>query len=154
MRVGFISTRLNGTDGVSLEVEKWAKVLTRIGHEIYYCAGELGGVTPALNPHSEQTLKANSENNYCRAQQSELVRFVYQPELDEYWKWVEGRLKSSSKQPWTRPASFNEARKAIQDRFYDTPLADMAPTETPRSAARLIEILDRVEDLVRKQRQS
>lgn len=43
MRIGFISTRLNGTDGVSLEVEKWAKVLRRMGHEVYYCAGELGG---------------------------------------------------------------------------------------------------------------
>ncbi len=43
MRIGFISTRLNGTDGVSLEVEKWATVLKRMGHELYYCAGELGG---------------------------------------------------------------------------------------------------------------
>jgi len=43
MRIGFISTRLNGTDGVSLEVEKWATVLRRMGHELYYCAGELGG---------------------------------------------------------------------------------------------------------------
>jgi glycosyltransferase involved in cell wall biosynthesis len=43
MRIGFISTRLNGTDGVSLEVEKWAKVLRRMGHDLFYCAGELGG---------------------------------------------------------------------------------------------------------------
>ena len=43
MRIGFIATRLNGNDGVTLEVEKWAKVLSRLGHEIYYCAGELGG---------------------------------------------------------------------------------------------------------------
>jgi hypothetical protein len=43
MHIGFISTRLNGTDGVSLEVEKWAKVLRRMGHELFYCAGELGG---------------------------------------------------------------------------------------------------------------
>ena len=43
MRIGFISTRLNGTDGVSLEVEKWVTVLKRMGHEVYYCAGELGG---------------------------------------------------------------------------------------------------------------
>jgi len=43
MRIGFISTRLNGTDGVSLEVEKWVAVLRRMGHEIYFCAGELGG---------------------------------------------------------------------------------------------------------------
>jgi glycosyltransferase involved in cell wall biosynthesis len=43
MHIGFISTRLNGTDGVSLEVEKWVKVLRRMGHELFYCAGELGG---------------------------------------------------------------------------------------------------------------
>lgn len=44
MRIGFISTRLNGTDGVSLEVGKWARVLRRrMGHEVFFCAGELGG---------------------------------------------------------------------------------------------------------------
>lgn len=43
MRIGFISTRLSGTDGVSLEVEKWSKVLRKMGHELFYCAGELGG---------------------------------------------------------------------------------------------------------------
>ncbi len=43
MRIGFISTRLKGTDGVSLEVEKWSRVLHRLGHEVFYCAGELGG---------------------------------------------------------------------------------------------------------------
>ncbi len=53
MRIGFISTRLNGTDGVSLEVEKWATVLRRMGHELFYCAGELGGYTTGgcLIPH-------------------------------------------------------------------------------------------------------
>jgi len=43
MRIGFISTRLRGTDGVTLEVEKWSRVLRRMGHELFYCAGELGG---------------------------------------------------------------------------------------------------------------
>lgn len=43
MRIGFISTRLSGTDGVSLEVEKWSRVLKTMGHELFYCAGELGG---------------------------------------------------------------------------------------------------------------
>lgn len=40
-RVGFISTRLAGTDGVSLETQKWAEVLTRDGHECFFMAGEL-----------------------------------------------------------------------------------------------------------------
>jgi glycosyltransferase involved in cell wall biosynthesis len=43
MRIGFIATRLNGTDGVSLEVAKWANVLQKTGHTLFFCAGELGG---------------------------------------------------------------------------------------------------------------
>jgi hypothetical protein len=92
-------------------------------------AGPLGGVEARVNPHAEQTLKGNSENNYCRAHQYELVRHVYGPEMDAYWEWVNLRLKSPGKDPWKRPASFTEARRAIQDRFYATPLADMAPPQ-------------------------
>jgi len=40
-KIGFISTRLAGTDGVSLETRKWAEVLERDGHECYFMAGEL-----------------------------------------------------------------------------------------------------------------
>lgn len=40
-RVGFISTRIAGTDGVSLEAYKWYQVLERKGYECYFFAGEL-----------------------------------------------------------------------------------------------------------------
>ncbi len=40
IRIGFVSTRLAGTDGVSLEVQKWAAVLTELGNECFYFAGE------------------------------------------------------------------------------------------------------------------
>jgi len=40
-RVGFVSTRLAGTDGVSLEVAKWVQVLNGLGHECFFFAGEL-----------------------------------------------------------------------------------------------------------------
>ena len=39
LRIGFISIRFSGTDGVSLETEKWAEVLERLGHKSYYFAG-------------------------------------------------------------------------------------------------------------------
>lgn len=39
-RIGFISTRFAGTDGVSLETAKWAAVLERLGHTCFYCCGE------------------------------------------------------------------------------------------------------------------
>lgn len=38
--IGFISTRFAGTDGVSLETQKWATVLERLGHKCFYFAGE------------------------------------------------------------------------------------------------------------------
>ncbi|MBI3162581.1 MAG: glycosyltransferase family 4 protein [Chloroflexi bacterium] len=37
--IGFISTRFAGTDGVSLETQKWAAVLERLGHACFYFAG-------------------------------------------------------------------------------------------------------------------
>ncbi len=40
-RVGFVSTRFAGTDGVSLETEKWADVFEKEGMPCYYFAGEL-----------------------------------------------------------------------------------------------------------------
>lgn len=40
-QVGFISTRLAGTDGVSLETAKWAKVFKSEGFSCFYFAGEL-----------------------------------------------------------------------------------------------------------------
>jgi len=45
VNVGFLSTRLAGTDGVSLETSKIAELFARMGHQVAYCAGEvdLGG---------------------------------------------------------------------------------------------------------------
>jgi glycosyltransferase involved in cell wall biosynthesis len=38
-RIGFVSTRIAGTDGVSLETFKWRDALTEMGHECFYFAG-------------------------------------------------------------------------------------------------------------------
>ncbi len=39
LRVGFVSTRFAGIDGVSLETAKWAEVLEEMGHTCFYFAG-------------------------------------------------------------------------------------------------------------------
>ncbi|MBN1427957.1 MAG: glycosyltransferase family 4 protein [Anaerolineae bacterium] len=39
LHIGFVSTRFSGTDGVSLEAEKWAEVLEGLGHQCFYFAG-------------------------------------------------------------------------------------------------------------------
>ncbi|MDR1252350.1 MAG: glycosyltransferase family 4 protein [Treponema sp.] len=38
-RVGFVSTRFKGNDGVSLETIKWRQVLERIGYECFFFSG-------------------------------------------------------------------------------------------------------------------
>lgn len=94
-------------------------------------AQPLGGVEPKINSHSEQTLKSNAENDYCRSHHYELVRHVYRPELDVYWAWVEKRLAANDRSPWRRPKEFTAEAKAIEDTFYATPLATMAPSQQP-----------------------
>ena len=62
MKIGFISTRLAGTDGVSLETAKWATVLERMGHQVFYCVGELeiggplGRLIPELHFRDEEAI--------------------------------------------------------------------------------------------------
>jgi glycosyltransferase involved in cell wall biosynthesis len=38
--IGFVSTRLSGTDGVTLETRKWASVLKGVGYQTFFFAGE------------------------------------------------------------------------------------------------------------------
>ncbi len=40
LNIGFVSTRLAGTDGVSLESAKWSQVLEQAGHQCFYFAGK------------------------------------------------------------------------------------------------------------------
>ncbi|MBL9127201.1 MAG: glycosyltransferase family 4 protein [Verrucomicrobiales bacterium] len=40
-RIGFVSTRFAGTDGVTLEARKWAGLLEEMGHTCYWAAGLL-----------------------------------------------------------------------------------------------------------------
>jgi glycosyltransferase involved in cell wall biosynthesis len=40
-RIGFISTRFCGTDGVTLEARKWAQILAEQGHCCFWMAGQL-----------------------------------------------------------------------------------------------------------------
>jgi hypothetical protein len=38
MNIGFVSTRLAGTDGVTLETIKWARICRDLGHNVFFCA--------------------------------------------------------------------------------------------------------------------
>ena len=91
-------------------------------------ARELGGVQPQINPHAEMTLKANSENGYCRSHHYELVSAVNRREAEAYWNWVLKRVGGEDRGPWRRPAELSKQAKVIADEFYAMPLAEMKPT--------------------------
>lgn len=49
-RIGFISTRFHGTDGVTMEARKWAQILSSMGHQIFWMGGLLD--TPPEASHN------------------------------------------------------------------------------------------------------
>jgi glycosyltransferase involved in cell wall biosynthesis len=63
LRIGFVSTRIAGTDGVSLEIQKWVDVLSGLGHECFYFAGlcdrpdDRSYVVPEAHFHHPEILK-------------------------------------------------------------------------------------------------
>jgi hypothetical protein len=42
--IGIFHYQVGRTDGVSLEIAKWKRVLEEMGHTVYLCAGDLGTV--------------------------------------------------------------------------------------------------------------
>lgn len=92
-------------------------------------AQPLNGIQPAVNSHTEQTLKSNAENNYCRSHHYEMVRHLYAGELHSYWDYVLRRIAKGDRTAWTRPAEFAKQSQEHRDNFYATPLAAMAPSK-------------------------
>ncbi|HCG25313.1 MAG TPA: hypothetical protein DE060_11720 [Lentisphaeria bacterium] len=103
------------------------------------------------NPGFESTLKGNAENSYCRSFIYELFDGCYIPEFECYCRWLTSRITSGDRSPWRYPeALFSSEKKRIGDRFYNTPLADLAPDREhciaalPGTLAELVTIADEV----------
>ncbi len=94
-RIGFVSTRFNSTDGVSLETQKWAQVLETLGQSVYYFAGQ--------------------------SDQSEQISFVV-PEAHFLHKDIQEIANISYRSP-TRPLKItrqiHELRGYLKDRLYE-----------------------------------
>ena len=93
--IGFVSTRFNSTDGVSLETRKWAQVLERLGQSVYYFAGQ--------------------------SDQSEQISFIV-PEAHFLHADVQAIANISYRSP-TRPQKIthqiHELRSYLKDRLYE-----------------------------------
>ncbi|MDA3809186.1 MAG: glycosyltransferase family 4 protein [Spirochaetaceae bacterium] len=55
-KICFISGKLGDVDGVSLEVDKWIKVLSELGHEVFAIAGSYSTILNSIKPENCLTL--------------------------------------------------------------------------------------------------
>src|SRR6266536_4984449 len=91
MHIGFVSTRLAGTDGVSLETQKWATVLERMGCRCFYFAGVAD--TPA--ERSQVVPEAFFDHPYVRVlQQIAFSRTVRPPAITRRIRELTAYLKA------------------------------------------------------------
>ncbi|MGC9397872.1 MAG: glycosyltransferase [Anaerolineae bacterium] len=90
--IGFVSTRFAGTDGVSLETEKWATILEDMGHRCCYFAGECDRpveqcyvVPEAHFSHPRiQALNADLFNDYVRQPETSQAVDAIKAEIKEH----------------------------------------------------------------------
>lgn len=89
-RIGFVSTRFAGTDGVSLESAKWAEVLWHYEHMSFWYGGRLDR-DASISMHVPEACFAHPDNVWinqrvfgCFTRQPEVTRRIY--ELSEYLK--------------------------------------------------------------------
>ncbi|HUI07413.1 MAG TPA: glycosyltransferase family 4 protein [Verrucomicrobiae bacterium] len=90
MNIGFISTRLAGTDGVTLETMKWARVCRDLGHNVCFCAGELD---PQFKPSLLIPEAHFSHPEVVAIQQQCLGVRARTPEITEHIHDLRRRLK-------------------------------------------------------------
>ncbi|MEI7987770.1 MAG: glycosyltransferase family 4 protein [Chloroflexota bacterium] len=83
-RVGFISTRLEGTDGVSLETEKWVEVLEHLDCQCFFFAGasqwdeERSFIVPEVHFRHPDIQKINNVIFYNHIRPEAVTRQIYQ----------------------------------------------------------------------------
>jgi len=83
MNIALCHYRVGETDGVSLEMDKWKKVLEKMGHKVYFIAGSTGTsnghVIPEMNYRFKEDLKIE-RNAYLKLEdyqdEDELIKAI------------------------------------------------------------------------------
>ena len=81
--IGVFHFQVGGTDGVSLEINKWKAILENMGHNVYLCGGDLGTASGTLIKemfHHLPESKRLNKNTFSRL--SDFDPDGYRQELD------------------------------------------------------------------------
>lgn len=93
MRIWFVSTRIAGNDGVSLEVVRWRTILTRMGHKVTFVAGELdraGILIPELHFSNQKVVELHDKVVYGKNNFKKVEAEVF-----EMAGKIEGKLREA-----------------------------------------------------------
>lgn len=93
MRIWFVSTRIAGNDGVSLEAVRWRTILTRMGHSVIFVAGELdraGILIPELHFSNKSVIELHDKVVYSKNHFKKIEAEVF-----EMAGKIEGKLRQA-----------------------------------------------------------
>lgn len=93
MKIWFLSTRIAGNDGVSLEAEHWKNILTKMGHSVTFIAGELdraGILIPELHFTSPKVVELHDKVVYGKTHFRKVEGQIF-----ELAGVIEGRLREA-----------------------------------------------------------
>jgi len=93
MRIWFVSTRIAGNDGVSLEAVRWKTILTRMGHKVTFVAGELdraGILIPELHFSNKSVIELHDKVVYSKNHFKKIEAEVF-----EMAGKIEGKLREA-----------------------------------------------------------
>lgn len=93
MRIWFISTRIAGNDGVSLEAVRWRTILTRMGHTVTFVAGEIdraGILIPELHFSNQKVVELHDKVVYGKNNFKKV-----EAEIFEMAGKIEGKLREA-----------------------------------------------------------
>jgi len=91
--IGIFHYKVGGTDGVSLEIEKWKRVLEDMGHTVHLCAGHLGSTEGTLIPemyHHLPEIERLTSNTFSRLVDFDAVS--YKEDLGAWTYLLERRI--------------------------------------------------------------
>lgn len=86
-KIGIIATRLGGLDGVSLEVDKWRRILKKAGFKTYLCVGEKA--KESLHATVIPSLSADSGEN------KKIINHFFSRETDS--EFLEDKIENEAK---------------------------------------------------------
>jgi len=93
--IGIFHYKVGGTDGVSLEIDKWKQVLEEMGHKVFLCAGDLGTVEGTLIEemyHHRPDAIRLYRNTFIALQDYDEAG--YKAELEQLADKIEAKLRS------------------------------------------------------------